>query len=86
MKEILDFVKKINYLIEDCCESMGAKYNNVEVGNFGLLSSFSLYYSHHYVHGRGIVLPKFELAERMKIIYFISCQEKLRERIIILKN
>lgn len=71
MKEILDFVKKNKLiLIEDCCESMGAKYNNVEVGNFGLLSSFSLYYSHHITSMEGgiCVTKNFELAERMKIM------------------
>lgn len=34
-------------LLEDCCEAMGAKFKGKKVGNFGLLSSFSLYFSHH---------------------------------------
>ena len=34
-------------LLEDCCESMGATFKNKKVGNFGLISSFSLYFSHH---------------------------------------
>lgn len=34
-------------LLEDCCEAMGAKFKGKNVGNFGLISSFSLYFSHH---------------------------------------
>ena len=44
----LDFVhKKKITLIEDCCESHGAKHNNKKIGNFGLMSNFSFYYAHH---------------------------------------
>ena len=34
-------------LIEDNCESMGAKFENRFTGNFGLMGSFSTYFSHH---------------------------------------
>lgn len=34
-------------LIEDNCESMGAKFNNQFTGTFGLMSSFSSFFSHH---------------------------------------
>lgn len=34
-------------LIEDCCESYGAKINGKKVGNFGICSSFSFYWGHH---------------------------------------
>src|SRR3990172_4715245 len=34
-------------LLEDCCESVGTSFNNVMLGNFGIMSSFSLYYGHH---------------------------------------
>jgi len=34
-------------LLEDVCESHGAEYNNVRVGTFGDLSSFSFYFGHH---------------------------------------
>ena len=39
-------MKKI-YLIEDVCESHGAKNNKIKCGNFGLASNFSFYYAHH---------------------------------------
>ena len=38
--------KKIS-LIEDVCESHGAKHNNKKLGSFGLISNFSFYYAHH---------------------------------------
>ena len=48
MDEIIKICKKNKIiLLEDCCEAMGAKYRNKKVGNFGILSSFSLYFSHH---------------------------------------
>ena len=34
-------------LVEDNCESMGAKFKNKMCGNFGLWSSLSSYFSHH---------------------------------------
>ena len=34
-------------LLEDCCESHGALYNNQRVGNTGLMSNFSFYFGHH---------------------------------------
>ena len=34
-------------LLEDNCESMGAKYNNKFTGTFGLMGTFSTFFSHH---------------------------------------
>jgi len=34
-------------LIEDNCESMGAKYNGKYTGTFGVMGSFSSFFSHH---------------------------------------
>ena len=34
-------------LIEDNCESMGAKFNNKFTGTFGLMGTFSSFFSHH---------------------------------------
>jgi len=36
-----------NSVLEDNCESMGAKYGSVPTGNFGGMSSHSMYFSHH---------------------------------------
>lgn len=34
-------------LLEDNCESMGARYNGKMAGTFGLMGSFSTFFSHH---------------------------------------
>ena len=34
-------------LLEDNCESMGATYKNKQAGSFGLMGSFSSFFSHH---------------------------------------
>lgn len=34
-------------LLEDCCEALGSEYNGIKVGNFGIGSSFSFFFSHH---------------------------------------
>ena len=46
--EILKLVKKYKiYLIEDVCESHGAKFKKKKLGAFGNISNFSFYYAHH---------------------------------------
>mgnify|MGYP001301670912 FL=1 len=39
--------KKKIVLLEDCCESQGAKIKKKKVGNFGIAGSFSFYWGHH---------------------------------------
>ena len=34
-------------LIEDVCESHGAKFENKKLGTYGMMSNFSFYYAHH---------------------------------------
>ena len=47
-EELLDICKQYNLiLLEDNCESMGAKYDSKYTGTFGLMSSQSTYMSHH---------------------------------------
>jgi CDP-6-deoxy-D-xylo-4-hexulose-3-dehydrase len=47
-KKLNDICKKYKLiLIEDNCESLGAKYNNKQCGSFGITGSFSFYFSHH---------------------------------------
>lgn len=46
--KINELVKNRNiFLIEDNCESMGAKYNNKFCGTYGLMGTFSTFFSHH---------------------------------------
>ena len=47
-----DFIDKIIQdkkiiLLEDNCESMGATFNNKKAGTFGVMGTFSSFYSHH---------------------------------------
>ena len=47
-EELLQTIKKKNiYLIEDVCESHGAKFKGKKLGTFGDISNFSFYYAHH---------------------------------------
>ena len=39
--------KRKVHLIEDVCESHGAKHRNKKLGSYGLISNFSFYYAHH---------------------------------------
>ena len=47
-KKFVEFIKKKKiYLIEDVCESHGAKLGKKKAGTFGEISNFSFYYGHH---------------------------------------
>ena len=47
-KELVNFAKDNDlFLIEDCCESHGAKHKGQMVGTFGDISNFSFYFGHH---------------------------------------
>ena len=35
------------FLIEDCCEALGATWRNEPIGSFGDMATFSFYFSHH---------------------------------------
>ena len=47
-QELLDELEARNIpLIEDVCESHGAKFNTRRLGSYGLMSNFSFYFAHH---------------------------------------
>jgi len=47
-KNIISLCKKQKIIIiEDVCESHGAKYKTKKLGSIGLVSNFSFYYAHH---------------------------------------
>lgn len=49
MEDILRICRENDViLLEDSCESMGSTYDGIKTGNFGLMSSFSTYYGHHF--------------------------------------
>jgi len=43
-------------LLEDCCESHGARIGGTKIGNFGIGSSFSFYWGHHITSVEGGVV------------------------------
>ena len=57
-------------LIEDTCESMGAKWNDKPIGSFGIIGTFSSYFSHHIctLEGGLTITDDIELNNLMKSI------------------
>ena len=71
MSELISICKENNLvLIEDCCEALGAEYNNEPVGTLGSVGTFSFYFSHHIttLEGGITVTDDDNLAELMRII------------------
>lgn len=51
---VTDFVRQHNlWLIEDCCDAVGATYKGQKAGTFGDLSTVSFYPAHHMTMGEG---------------------------------
>ncbi len=51
---VVDFARKHGlWLIEDCCDALGATYEGRSVGSFGDLATFSFYPAHHITMGEG---------------------------------
>ena len=51
---VTSFAKRRNlWLIEDCCDAVGATYKGKTVGTFGALSTVSFYPAHHITMGEG---------------------------------
>ena len=54
MEAISAFVKKHDlYLVEDCCDAIGATYAGQKVGTFGDVGTASFYPAHHITMGEG---------------------------------
>ena len=50
----MGFAKKHDlYVIEDCCDALGATYRGKSVGTFGNISTLSFYPAHHITMGEG---------------------------------
>lgn len=71
MDAIMALAKKHNlFIIEDCCEAMGAQYDGKSVGSFGDIGNFSFFFSHHIstMEGGISVTNNFDLTETMRIL------------------
>lgn len=54
LKKIAALCKNYNlWLIEDCCDALGSKYNGQMVGTFGDIATFSFYPAHQITMGEG---------------------------------
>lgn len=54
VEEISRIAKKHNlWLVEDCCDALGATYNGKHVGTFGDIATISFYPAHHITMGEG---------------------------------
>lgn len=54
IKEVIRVAKKYNlWVIEDCCDALGSKYDGKYVSNFGDLATFSFYPAHQITMGEG---------------------------------
>jgi CDP-6-deoxy-D-xylo-4-hexulose-3-dehydrase len=51
---VMAICKKYNlWLVEDCCDALGASYSNRMVGTFGDIATLSFYPAHHITMGEG---------------------------------
>jgi CDP-6-deoxy-D-xylo-4-hexulose-3-dehydrase len=51
---VTNFARKHDlFLIEDCCDALGATYRDKKVGTFGALGTLSFYPAHHITMGEG---------------------------------
>lgn len=66
IEAVMRLVKKYNlWLIEDCCDALGTKYNGQYVGTFGDVATFSFYPAHQITMGEGgAVITKNPLIHR----------------------
>ena len=54
LEVVTDFVQRHKlWLIEDCCDAVGATYKGQKVGTFGDMSTVSFYPAHHITMGEG---------------------------------
>lgn len=54
LKAVLDIAQKHDlWVIEDCCDALGSRYDGKPVSSFGDVSTFSFYPAHHITMGEG---------------------------------
>lgn len=71
-------------MIEDCCESLGTKWNGQPVGTFGQSGTFSFFFSHHIttMEGGMLITTNPELAERYRLLRAHGWSRNLRNPIV----
>ena len=54
LKTVMDIAKRHKlYVVEDCCDALGATYDGKLVGTFGDVGTVSFYPAHHITMGEG---------------------------------
>jgi CDP-4-dehydro-6-deoxyglucose reductase, E1 len=54
LREVMRIAKKYDlWVIEDCCDALGSKYNGLLAGTFGDVGTLSFYPAHHITMGEG---------------------------------
>jgi CDP-6-deoxy-D-xylo-4-hexulose-3-dehydrase len=69
--ELISFAKDRSIpIVEDVCESHGAKHKSSKAGSIGLISNFSFYYAHHMstIEGGMICTNDYEIYQTMRIL------------------
>jgi CDP-4-dehydro-6-deoxyglucose reductase, E1 len=66
----LTYLNDRYWIIEDCCEALGATWNDRPVGTFGEIGTFSFYFSHHMttLEGGMCVSDREEISDLMRIL------------------
>ena len=70
-ENLLSYLKKKKIeLIEDVCESHGAKFKNKKLGTYSLMSNFSFYYAHHIstIEGGMVCTNNKNVYELLKVV------------------
>ncbi len=70
-ENLLSYLKKKKIeLIEDVCESHGAKFKNKKLGSYSLMSNFSFYYAHHIstIEGGMVCTNNKNVYELLKVV------------------
>ena len=64
---VMDVARRHNlWVIEDCCDALGATYNGREVGTFGDIGTLSFYPAHHITMGEGgVVFTRSPVLKRL---------------------
>lgn len=71
MDALLDICARHDlYLIEDTCEALGSLYKGRHAGRFGLMGTYSFYFSHHIttIEGGMIVTDDDDLAALLRVL------------------
>jgi CDP-4-dehydro-6-deoxyglucose reductase, E1 len=80
--------KKKIYLMEDNCESMGAKINGKYTGTFGIVNTFSTFFSHHIstIEGGVVTTNNFEIYNLLLSLRSHGWTRDLKDNFYLKKN